>query len=247
MRSFPMEFLLRKESFFPLPRLDTTVVLEVFRRLWLRRLHQAERLSEAFMNNLLSWVHPGFTVFAGPPVEAGNLESLESQARYIARPAMAMDALEQRRDGTFAMETPLEPRSGATLVVLDPLEWIHRITHIPDPGQHTRRSYGAYCNRARVTAPAAQDESYCAAQAHFAAEDSEYARETRRSWARLLKKIFEVDPLLCSCGAEMKTVSIITQPRIVDRILRHLRSDHCRARDPFKPCPPPGTDAFSLQ
>jgi hypothetical protein len=119
-------------EFLPLPRLDTTVVLEVFRRLWLRRLHQAERLSEAFMNNLLSWVHPGFTVFAGPPVAAGNLESLESQARYIARPAMAMDALEQRRDGTFAMETPRNPRSGATLVVLDALEWIHRITaHIP--------------------------------------------------------------------------------------------------------------------
>ena len=45
------------------------------------------------MNNLHSWVHPGFTVFADPPVEAGNLESLESQARYIARPAMAMNAL----------------------------------------------------------------------------------------------------------------------------------------------------------
>lgn len=181
-------------EFLPLPRLDTTVVLEVFRRLWLRRLHQAERLSEAFMNNLLSWVHPGFTVFAGPPVAAGNLESLESQARYIARPAMAMDALEQRGDGTFAMETPRDPRSGATLVVLDALEWIHRITaHIPDPGQHTRRSYGAYSNRARVTAAAAQDESWLAAHARSGGGDADFARETRRSWARLLRKIFEVD------------------------------------------------------
>ena len=118
-------------EFLPLPALDTTVVLQVFRRLWLRRLHQAERLSEAFMNNLLSWVHPGFSVFAGPPVEAGNQESLESQARYIARPAMAMDALRQLPDGTLAMETPPDPRSGATLLVLDPLEWIHRIASFP--------------------------------------------------------------------------------------------------------------------
>jgi hypothetical protein len=55
---------------------------------------------------------------------------------------MAMDALEQRRDGAFAMETAPEPRSGATVVVPDPLEWIHRLTaHIPDPGQHTLRSF----------------------------------------------------------------------------------------------------------
>jgi hypothetical protein len=235
-------------EFLPLPRLDTTVVLEVFRRLWLRRLHQAERLSEAFMNNLLSWVHPGFTVFAGPPVEAGNLESLESQARYIARPAMAMDAIEQRRDGTFAMETPRDPRSGATLVVLDALEWIHRITaHIPDEGQHTRRSYGACSNRARGIAAAAQDESWLAAHARSGGGDAGFARETRRSWARLLRKIFEVDPLLCTCGAEMKIVAIITQPRIVDRILRHLGSGRSRARDPFAPRPPPGADAFALQ
>jgi hypothetical protein len=198
-------------------------------------------------SRILSWVHPGFTVFAGPPVEAGNLESLESQARSIARPAMAMDALQQRPDGTLAMETPSDPRSGATLVVLDPLEWTHRITaHIPDPRQHTRRSYGAYCNRARIAAAAKQGESDGAAQARSAAEDSDLARETRRTWARLLRKIFEADPLLCSCGAEMKIVSIITQPRVVERILRHLGSDRCQARDPFESRAPPRARAFSL-
>ena len=73
---------------------------------------------------------------SAPPVAAGNLESLESQARSIARPAMAMamDALQQRPVGTLAMGTPSDPRSGETLVMLDPLEWIHRITaHIPGP------------------------------------------------------------------------------------------------------------------
>jgi len=65
--------------------------------------------------------HPGFSAFAGPPVQPGALESLESQARYIARPAMAMDALRQQPDGTLAMETPPDPRTGATLLVLDPL------------------------------------------------------------------------------------------------------------------------------
>jgi hypothetical protein len=81
----------------------------VFRRLLLLGLHQAERLSENFMQNLLSWVHPGFVVFCGPPVDAAALTSLESQARYITRPALAMDALQKLDDGNLAFETPWTP------------------------------------------------------------------------------------------------------------------------------------------
>jgi hypothetical protein len=91
------------------------------------------------------------SVFAGPPVEPEAIESLESQARYIARPPMAMDALQKGRDRTLELDTPPDPRTGATVLVLDPLEWIDRSTHIPDPGRHARRSYGAYGNRSRVT------------------------------------------------------------------------------------------------
>ena len=70
-------------EFLPLPSLDASAVCQLFQRLLLLRLHQAERLSESFMQNLLSWVHSGFSVYAGPPVEAAEIASLESQARYI--------------------------------------------------------------------------------------------------------------------------------------------------------------------
>jgi len=72
-------------------------------------------------------------------------------------------------------------------------------------------------------------------------EASEFSKERRASWARLLRKIFEVDPLLCPCGAEMKIISVITDSRLVDRILRHLQSPACATRDPFQPRPPPAT------
>jgi hypothetical protein len=62
---------------------------QVFRRMLLLRLHKAERLTEFFMHNLLSWAHPGFSVYTGPPVGAAQLASLESQARYITGPAAA--------------------------------------------------------------------------------------------------------------------------------------------------------------
>ena len=52
----------------------------------------------------------------------------------------------------------------------------------------------------------------------------------RRAQAQLLHRIFEIDPLLCpQCGAEMKVVSVITEPEVVDRILKHV------ARSPVQP------------
>jgi len=116
-----------------------------------------------------------------------------------------------------------------------------------DPRQHTRRSYGAYCNRARIAAAAKQGESDGAAQAPSTAEDSDFARETRRTWARILRKIFEAEPLVCSCGARMRIVSFVTNPRVVDRILRHRESDRCQAKDPFEPRAPPRAYTRSRQ
>jgi hypothetical protein len=213
-------------QFLPLPSLDASVVMEVFRRMLLLGLHKSERLSESFMQNLLSWVHPGFSVYAGPPVDAAQIASLESQARYITRPALAMDALEKLDNGRLVLETPLDPRTGATSIELDPLEWIHRITsHIPDPGRHCQRFYGAYSNRGRISlAPQDGESSALPAAKHPERDDSDCSREARSTWARLIKKIFEADPLLCPCGGRMRIVSFITEPRVIDRILRHLQS-----------------------
>ncbi|NJN64269.1 MAG: hypothetical protein HC882_04905, partial [Acidobacteria bacterium] len=42
-------------TFHPIVALNTSVVGEVFRRLVLTRLNRAQRLSDEFMHNLLSW------------------------------------------------------------------------------------------------------------------------------------------------------------------------------------------------
>ena len=133
------------------------------------------------------------------------------------------------------------------LVALDPLEWIHRITtHIPDPGRHCQRFYGAYSNRAGIAVSSAQDHSSgSAAEAGANRDNSDFSREARSTWARLLRKIFEADPLVCKCGARMRIVSFITDPRVVDHILGHRESERCQARDPFEPRAPPSAGAGS--
>ena len=54
----------------------------------------------------------------------------------------------------------------------------------------------------------------------------------------MLRRIFEVDPLLCAaCGSAMKIVSVITDPNVIDAILRHLA--RTGIRDPFEGRAPP--------
>jgi hypothetical protein len=118
--------------------------------------------------------------------------------------------------------------------------------HIPDAGRHCQRFYGAYSNRARVTTSSAGgDSAGRMADTQTEKDNPDFSREARSTWARLLRKIFEVDPLLCACGGRRQMVSLITEPRLVDRILRHRESERCKAQDPFEPRAPPQPQSWS--
>ena len=58
-----------------------------------------------------------------------------------------------------------------------------------------------------------------------AEEDSEAARLRRKTWARLIAKVWEVDPEICEgCGQKMRIISAITHPHqddVIERILRN--------------------------
>ena len=47
--------------------------------------------------------------------------------------------------------------------------------------------------------------------------------ERKQAWARLIAKVYEVDPLVCPrCGWDMKIVAIIEDPAEIRLILCHL-------------------------
>jgi len=89
--------------------------------------------------------------------------------------------------------TPPDPRTGSTVRLLHPLDWIHAVTaHLPDRGSHCVRYYGALANRARLRhAFGKQQHSSTATGKTGSVESaSEFARQHRASWARLIRKIF---------------------------------------------------------
>jgi len=106
---------------------------------------------------------------------------------------------------------------------------------IPDRGQHLTRFQGAYANRIRkaLFKDTSQNPSYGSAPQPEPEPASACTRATRASWARLIRKVFEVDPRVCSpCGAEMKILAVITEPAVVDRILSRLETSSTQARPP---------------
>jgi hypothetical protein len=57
----------------------------------------------------------------------------------------------------------------------------------------------------------------------------------RKSWARMIQKIYEVDPLICpKCRGTMRIISIIEDREIVKTILQHLGLWPIRSRPPAK-------------
>jgi hypothetical protein len=103
-----------------------------------------------------------------------------------------------------------------------------------------QRYYGTYSNRGRISTTSADGENDALPAALPEQDNSDVSIEARSTWARLIKKIFETDPLLCTCGGHMHIVSFITDPRVIDRILHHRDSGRCKTTDPFEPRPPPG-------
>jgi hypothetical protein len=114
-------------------------------------------------------------------------------------------------------------------------------THVPDSGQQLVRYYGAFSNARRVSPrpPASASAPPAGAQGmHPDGCDSgaEFARERRRSWARLIKKVYEADPLVCPrCSGPLKIISLIGDGPVIEKILRHLKLWDRPERPPPRP------------
>jgi hypothetical protein len=68
----------------------------------------------------------------------------------------------------------------------------------------------------------------------------QYRAVARRRWAELIRLIYEVDPLVCpKCGGTMWVIALIQEPKVIDKILKHLRDKGRDARaGPWATGPP---------
>lgn len=103
---------------------------------------------------------------------------------------------------------------------MDYLEFIARVTsHIPDKGQVTVRYYGLYANAHRGKIRKAG-----LAAAPLLIMEEELRPIPSKGWAEMIRKVYEVDPMVCpQCGGTMKVIAFLTNYAVVDRIIDHLK------------------------
>jgi hypothetical protein len=190
----------------------------------------------------------GMSLHAAVAVPARDRRRLERLSRYVARPPLATDRLEEQPDGRLTVRLKTRWRDGTTHIAMERSELIERLVPlIPPPRAHQVRYHGilAPCAslRSRVVPPrefdlglpvasgdAPKGEAHAAASANPPAqprphdnrprEERPGTRPRRLRWAALLQRVFEIDALRCPrCGSTLRLIAAIEDSAIARRIL----------------------------
>jgi hypothetical protein len=245
----------RDWQWVPVAYVDESAAELLYRHKVMRMLQEEGLLAEERTELLLSWRHTGFSVHNRVRVEPEDQPAVERLARYIMRPPISLERIRWSGEG----EVFYQPKGGHdgrarqpgdVAEAFDPAEFLARvIMHIPEPRRHLVRYYGAYSNVSRgkrrrhdeVTIGAAPRDIEHATLVQAGRDHSPEARALRRSWAQLIKRVYEVDPLVCpKCQGEMQIIAFIIDHDVVDAILRHLAKAEAQS-----PRGPPSAAALS--
>lgn len=209
-------------SFVPLPRVrrrDTEALCEVLRRRVIGWLLRKGKLSEELAGSLLSWEHSGFSLDATRRVAAGSRDRLEDLLLYMSRhPFVAGGIHYDAVSGTVHYQAFRKHKGrGTDAISAEAVEFIAMLAqHIPHARKHQVRYYGACTPEVRKRLGLSRVPPRLKIPARTAARG-------RRSWARLIWKVYGVDPQICpKCGGDREIISVILQDDVIVKILAHL-------------------------
>ncbi len=94
-----------------------------------------------------------------------------------------------------------------------------KCSHVPDKGEQMVGYYGYYSNVARGKRKKAGEDDTLSCILELELTDKDF----RKNWARLIQKIYEVDPLEGpKCAGPMRVIAFIEAPDLIKKILKHL-------------------------
>jgi len=225
--------LFRVAARFPLKALE-----RLFRHRVLRMLLDKGKISPETIRIMDRWRHSGFNVFCGPRILPREKKSLERLAAYLIRSSFCQERMKYLPDRA---RVQYRSKDGKEHKSYDALEWLAAMgTHVPARGQQSVRYYGFLSNAARGRRRKEQaGEVVLPIVLESDLPSVGYGKNA--AWARLIQKVYEVDPLACpQCGAPMRVIAFINDPEVIRKILEHLGLWLTNARPvPRAHSPPP--------
>jgi hypothetical protein len=174
----------------------------------------------------------GFSLHAGVSCKADERKKLERICRYIARPAISEERLSVNQNGQVVYQLKKAYDDGTTHVVMEPLELLEKLSAIiPRPRVHLTRFHGILAphdkHRKQVVPKAEQAVSVAQSEIAVLTLQQQLLekkkKQQRMSWARLLKRVFNIDVETCgACGGKMKIIAAVEDPQVIKKILDHL-------------------------
>ena len=176
------------------------------------------------VEKILSYENTGFSLDAKVRIQAFDRDGLERLIRYCTRPAFASENL--RWNGPWlTYRLPKPCHTGRTSIQIDPIEFLDKIAAlIPPPRRHRHHYHGAFAPNSplRPVIAKAAIETPAEIVPPAIGEAAKKTSKVSFTWAKLIARIYEVDPLLCHCGNEMKITKIVTHPTEIWRSLSKI-------------------------
>jgi hypothetical protein len=233
-------------AFMVCPPPDTEELEKLFRYEVFKMLKVEGKITDVIIENMMNWRHSGFNVYCGKAIWPHNEDGLENLARYIIRASFSQErvtyiAANDSSDGVS--KVIYQSKDGRSTKTFDALDWLAQlVTHIPNKGEQMVRYYGFYSNKSRGLRKKAGTDD----QVPALIESEISSKEFRQNWARLIQKIYNVNPLLCSkCSGSMRIIAFIEDEQLVKKILKHLSLWDVKRKPPPRANGPP-TKSFII-
>ena len=222
-------------AFLPLPESPLKPLEELFRAKVIKLLVEEKLLPVERVQVLYAWKHSGFNLHAGERVPPEHKADLEDLAQYILRNPFSVEKMTLESPGDIVIyRSRLNAKINRNFEVFTPTDFLAAITqHIPDKGAQMVRYYGWYSNKMRGVRQRSLPPELVVRRPGVSPPPP--VKLPSKRWRDLILRVWHVDPLRCPvCQNPMRVIAVIDDPRLVEKILRHLDAWH----DP-PPRPPP--------
>ncbi len=199
---------------------------------WIRRIGSVGQMPVPELTGHLCANVNGFSLHAGVYCAPFDRQKLEHLCRYIARPAIAEERLKLLPNEDVLLKLKKPYSDGTSHLVFSGVEFVEKLAApVPPPRAHLTRFHGCLAPHSKIRSqvvPKKKDEAPKEGAAAPAADTAPVDTKSKRlSWAKLLKRVFQIDMENCRhCGGEMKTLAAIKDRFTIEKILKHVGLPH---------------------
>ena len=236
--------IMKEAVFHELKRVSSPVIAGLFRARLLKVLLDEGVISQQIVDLLLTWNHhSGFNVHARGRINGADRKAIENVARYMSRAAISVERVRYNRahDSVTVTKKPFgsSPQESRSYPVGDFLALL--ASHIPAPYESLVYYYGVYSSSYRGKQRRENKEEQETELVLINSAKATADGKPTSTWARLIRRIFEVDPLRCrNCGRQMRIIAFVTDFRQVNKILEHTGEQTIRPPPLTAKTSPPG-------